>query len=124
MLKLKIDCQWVFVPYYRHFLMHILRWNTVVTSGFCRQAENYALLSYYAVSSSNFLPTFRNNLSVSPSGFRNSKGMLLFGKVHTTSNLGLRLYFCTMFRRRRYCLHFEVNELSQVDVEGSNVLVI
>ena len=37
--------------------------NNVVISGFRRKAaENCNLLSYYAVSSSNFLPAFRDNL--------------------------------------------------------------
>jgi hypothetical protein len=70
-------------------------------SGFCRQVdENCILLSYYAASSGNFLPTFRNNLAVPSSVFKNPKGILLFGKVHTTSKLCLRLYFCTMIRRK------------------------
>ena len=70
-------------------------------SHFCREVdENYALLGYYAASSGNFLPAFRNKLSVPSSGFKNPKGILLFGKVHTTSKLHLRLYFCTTFRRK------------------------
>ena len=43
-------------------------------SGF--QAEvgkQYGLLGYYAASSGNFLPTFRNNISVPSSGFQNKK---------------------------------------------------
>ena len=37
-----------------------------VISGFSREVEkNCALLVYYASSSGNFLPTFRDNLSVS-----------------------------------------------------------
>jgi hypothetical protein len=44
----------------------------VVISGFRRDvAENGALLGYYAASSDNFLPTFRDNLSVLSSGFKN-----------------------------------------------------
>jgi len=36
-----------------------------VISGFRREVdEKYALLGYYAASSGNFLPTFRDNLSV------------------------------------------------------------
>ena len=34
-------------------------------------AENCPLLGYYAPSSGNFLPTFRDNLSVTSSGFKN-----------------------------------------------------
>jgi hypothetical protein len=45
-----------------------------VTSGFRREvAENYALLSYYAASSGNFLSTFRDSLSDATSGFKNLK---------------------------------------------------
>ena len=41
-------------------------------SGFRREvAENCALLSYYAASCGNFLPTFRDNLYVPSSGFKN-----------------------------------------------------
>jgi len=41
-------------------------------SGLRREAdENYALLGYYAVCSVNYLPTFRNNLSVPSSMVKN-----------------------------------------------------
>jgi len=41
-------------------------------SGFRHKvAKNLALLSYYAASSGNFLPTFWDNLSVPSSGFKN-----------------------------------------------------
>ena len=43
-----------------------------VASGFRREVDgNCALLSYYAARSGNFLPTFRDNLSVPSSGFKN-----------------------------------------------------
>jgi len=46
---------------------------TGVISGFRREgAENCALLGYYATSSANFLPTFRDKLSVPSSGLKNS----------------------------------------------------
>jgi len=35
----------------------------------CRIHKNCALLGYYAATSRNFLPTFRDNLSVPSSGF-------------------------------------------------------
>ena len=38
--------------------------------------ENCALLGYYAASSGNFLPTFRDNVSVPSSGFKNPKESL------------------------------------------------
>ena len=45
-----------------------------VLSGFRREvAENVALLGYYAVSRGNLLRTFRDNLLVPTSGFKNSK---------------------------------------------------
>ena len=45
-------------------------------SGFRREvAKNCALVGYYAASSGNFLPTFRDNLSVPTSGFNNKKIM-------------------------------------------------
>jgi hypothetical protein len=43
-----------------------------MTSGFHREvADNCAVLSDYAANSSNFLPTFRDNLLVTSSGFKN-----------------------------------------------------
>jgi hypothetical protein len=47
--------------------------NEPIQSGL---GENCALLGCYAVSSGNFLPTFRYNLSVLSSGFKNSKESL------------------------------------------------
>jgi hypothetical protein len=38
--------------------------------------ENCAILGYYAASSGNFLPTFRDNVSVPSSGFKNPKESL------------------------------------------------
>jgi hypothetical protein len=35
--------------------------------------ENCTLLGYYAASSDNFLPSFRNELAVPSSGFKNRK---------------------------------------------------
>ena len=47
-------------------------------SGFRRGVEeNYVLLGYYAVIIGNFLPTFRDNQSVSYSGVKNPKESLL-----------------------------------------------
>ena len=46
-----------------------------VIAGFRREvAEKCALLGYYTASSDNFLTTFRDNLSVPSSGFKNPKG--------------------------------------------------
>ena len=43
-------------------------------SGFRREVkENYVIVGYYAARSGNFLPTFRNNLSVSSSGSQEYK---------------------------------------------------
>jgi len=43
-----------------------------VISGFRREVvENYALLGYYAASSGNFVPMFRNNHWVPSSGLKN-----------------------------------------------------
>jgi len=48
-----------------------------VISDFRREvAENCALLGHYAASSGNSLLTFRDNLSVSSSGFKNPKESL------------------------------------------------
>ena len=37
--------------------------------------ETCTLLGYYATCSGNFLPTFRDNLSVTSSGVKNPKGL-------------------------------------------------
>jgi len=52
-----------------------------VATNVCRSSskvsvEKYALLVYYTASSGNFLPTFRDNLSVPTSGFKNPKESL------------------------------------------------
>jgi hypothetical protein len=39
--------------------------------------QNCALIGYYAASSGNFLPTFRDNLSVPFSGLKNPKSRIL-----------------------------------------------
>jgi hypothetical protein len=46
--------------------------TTAVTSGLRREVcENFAIMCYYAASNGNSLPTFRDNLSVPSSGFKN-----------------------------------------------------
>jgi hypothetical protein len=48
--------------------------NGKATSGFCREvAENCALLGHYAPSNGNYLPMFRDNLSVHFQGSRIKK---------------------------------------------------
>jgi hypothetical protein len=45
-----------------------------VISGFCCEVtENCTVVGYYAVSNGNFSPTFRDNLSVPSSVFKNPK---------------------------------------------------
>jgi hypothetical protein len=56
--------------------------NGKATSNFRREVdENCALLGYYAASSGNFLPTFRDNLSVPFSSVKDKK----VGKELTTT---------------------------------------
>jgi len=43
----------------------------------CCGLEYCSLLGYYAASNGNFLPTFRDNLSIPSSGFKNPKDSLL-----------------------------------------------
>jgi len=47
----------------------------------CRRevGKNCALLGYYAASSGNFLPTFRDNLSVQSSGVKNLRWSSFLG---------------------------------------------
>jgi hypothetical protein len=88
-----------------------------VISGFCREVdENYSLLGYYAASGGNFLPTFRNNLSVPSSASRIQKEYCYSGK---SKQHQMFVYVCisALCFVGRYCLHFEVTERSQVDAE-------
>jgi len=49
-----------------------------MTAAFSRKVdENSAILGHYTASSGNFLPTFRDNLSVPSSGFMNPKDWTL-----------------------------------------------
>ena len=61
--------------------------QSAATAGFVLEkknnwTENCAVLGYYADSSSNFLPTFRNNFSVPSSGVKNSKQSLCISLSH------------------------------------------
>ena len=47
--------------------------TSVISSFHCKVDENCALLGYYAASSRNFLPTFRDNLSVPSSGVKKAR---------------------------------------------------
>jgi len=72
--------------------------------------ENCALLGYYAVSSGNFLPTFRDNLSVPSSGFKNPKDSPYLGLQHfllDSWTLRMEMAGCpkTLIRNYRYLLH-------------------
>ena len=52
-------------------------------------AENFALLGFYAASSDNFLPTFRDVFPVPSSGFKNPKESLFSGNgVYTGKSVG------------------------------------
>ena len=67
-----ISCIYIFMYHSDHDILHshLNGISQCVISGFRREvAENCALLVYYAISSGNFLPTIRDNLSVSSSGF-------------------------------------------------------
>ena len=55
--------------------------------------ENCPLLGYYAVSSGNFLPTFRDNLSVPSSGFNNKKICIHSNEIHNVA--ALIVYWCS-----------------------------
>jgi hypothetical protein len=62
-----------------------------VISGFRREVgENCALLGYYAASGANFLPTFRDNLSGSSSGFKPVRNVAIFTDV-SGQPIGLNL---------------------------------
>jgi hypothetical protein len=58
-------------PNFKSDLIYKLK-SKCVNLGFRREVdENCALLSYYAASSGNFLPTFRDNLSATSSRVKN-----------------------------------------------------
>jgi len=69
--------------------------NLCLFSGFRREVdENCALLGYYAASSGNFLPKFRDNVLVSSSGVKNPKEglFILEGGIDMLSrNVGKKL---------------------------------
>jgi hypothetical protein len=58
----------------------VIKWKEDMVKGWSRNlryypaVENCTPLGYYGASSGNFLPTFRDNLSVPSSGFKNPKG--------------------------------------------------
>jgi hypothetical protein len=68
-----------------------------VISGFRREiTENFALLGYYAASGGDFSRTFRDNLLVPTSGFKNpdnKKGLLStdYGTDRLSRNVGKEL---------------------------------
>ena len=60
-----------------------------VISGFLREIDqNCVLLGYYAASSGNFLPTFRDNLSVASPEVKNKKRWDLLGCPETSVRNG------------------------------------
>ena len=73
-------------------LMHIAYQISRLVSCFRREVdENCVLLGYYAASSGNSLSTFRDNLSVPSSKFKNlengSHAAFLGSNPHSTGNL-------------------------------------
>jgi hypothetical protein len=75
--------QWIFMKFDIWVFCENLSRNILrKISGFrCEVDENCTLLGCYAASSGNFLPTFRDNLSVPSSGAQNSKGILDYWTV-------------------------------------------
>jgi len=76
-----------------------------VISGFRREVdENCARLGYYAASSGNFLPKFRDNLSVPSSGVKipkeSQKGVVLIGVIFSALCL---LFHCTEIACCTWC---------------------
>jgi hypothetical protein len=60
----------------------LVGWFICVSFDFLREVdENCALLGYYAASSGNFLPTFRDNLSAPFQGVKNARGSFGLGYV-------------------------------------------
>jgi hypothetical protein len=92
----------------QHNVKILIGYFKCMISGFRREVdENCALLGCYAVSSGKFLPTFRNNLSVPSSGFKNQKQFL----KHEDGTV-----VCpeTSVRHYRYWLHNNPEERSFV----------
>jgi len=63
--------------------------------------EDYALLSYYATSSGNSLPTFQDNVSV-PS----SRVMMEDGTNRSFRNVGKELSPCVMTQKSTVLIYF------------------
>jgi hypothetical protein len=53
--------------------------------------ENCSLLGYYAASSGNSLPTFRNNLSVPSSSVKTVSAAVAITRIHETVGRKIRL---------------------------------
>ena len=73
----------------------------------CNEIWNCALLGYYPVSSGNFLPTFRDNLSVPSSWFKNQRGLLdswtlKMGPIHWPK-MSVRNYHCSLRNNPEEC---------------------
>ena len=62
-------------------------------------AEIYALMGYYAASSANFLPMFRDNLSVSSSGFKNP---IILRVQESNDHQGSRIQRFSGFKKPRF----------------------
>jgi hypothetical protein len=81
--------------YTEHFSLQLELATSRVISAFRRKVPaNYTLLGYYAASSGNFLPTFRDNLSVPAVGFKNRKERFLnltAGTDMLSRNVGKKL---------------------------------
>jgi len=66
-----------------------------VISGFRREVdENFTLLGYYAANSGNFLPTFRDKLSVPSSGFKIPNWTCLLLRYQTQNEPFTKHNFC------------------------------
>ena len=95
-----------------------------VISGFRREvAENSTLLGYYAVSSDNFLPTFRNNLSVPSSAIKNLKrNPQPQYRVYTGKSVGsenVSVLWCH-FGAESFVFQFDIWKFKNQDIENYN----
>ena len=100
--------------------MHQRNWN-IQTS---RTKDDCALLDHNADSSGNFLPTFRENLSVPSSGFKNPKYFVSFlnpedGTDRLSRNVCNKLpLLCVMVQRKQFSdTSRRRSKITQVDTQ-------
>jgi hypothetical protein len=98
----------LFYPFFPSSCLNLQEMNIAV-SGFRRDVDEIcALLGYYAASSGNPLPTFRDNVSVPSPSVKTSNFLTLGGGT------SIKVYHCTLRNTAAECRSQDVNKYSSV----------